>query len=113
MMIVTSMGGPSLFDSFRIFSSQAVYRKESDIEPRPFAQVCYTLQASEWTRQPLEAVGISGFAYDASYDLMSYVDQIVPKEWVRMRAGLLHTGNYLLLPKVRRTIKIAVSHISK
>ncbi|XP_026318268.1 RUS1 family protein C16orf58 homolog [Hyposmocoma kahamanoa] len=70
----------------------AVYRKGNDIDPRPFAQVCYTLQASQWPRIPLEKVGFSGFAYDASYELMSYVDQIVSKEWIRMRAGLLQTG---------------------
>lgn len=66
---------------------------ENDDDPRPFAQVCQTLQSAEWSREPSENPdSLSGFAYEPTHDLMGYVDKIVQTEWRRVRAGLLTTG---------------------
>lgn len=67
--------------------------QQSDEEPRPFAQVCQTLQSAEWSRELTDNPdSLSGFLYDPTVDLMRYVDKIVQTEWRRVRAGLMATG---------------------
>ncbi|XP_026759997.2 RUS family member 1 [Galleria mellonella] len=71
----------------------SIYR--NSVDPRPFAQVCHTLQSAEWSREPAEnsnSSSFSRFQYEPSQDLMIYVDKIVQKEWFRIRRGLAHTG---------------------
>ncbi|KAL0902385.1 hypothetical protein ABMA27_000269 [Loxostege sticticalis] len=67
---------------------------QNDGDPRPFAQVCQTLQSAEWTREPASegAYSLGGFNYEPTHDLIAYVDKIVQKEWRRVRAGLVTTG---------------------
>ncbi|XP_049884650.1 RUS family member 1 [Pectinophora gossypiella] len=68
----------------------AVYANQEN--PRPFAQVCHTIQAAHWSREATDKVGNSGFLYEPSYDLLEFVDKIVQKEWPQIRLGLRQTG---------------------
>ncbi|XP_059055211.1 RUS family member 1 [Achroia grisella] len=65
----------------------------NSVEPRPFAQVCHTLQSAEWSR---EATNVSEsynlFQYEPTQELIVYVDKIVQKEWFKIRRGLAQTG---------------------
>ncbi|CAH0746144.1 unnamed protein product [Diatraea saccharalis] len=66
---------------------------KNDGEPRPFAQVCQTLQSAEWSREPSDyPKARREFIYEPTQDLIRYVDKIVQKEWRRVRGGLLATG---------------------
>ncbi|KAM3968700.1 RUS family member 1 [Aphomia sociella] len=65
----------------------------NSVDPRPFAQVCHTLQSAEWSREAAEVSDShTGFQYEPTQDLMVYVDKIAQKEWFRIRGGLTRTG---------------------
>ncbi|CAH0402053.1 unnamed protein product [Chilo suppressalis] len=66
---------------------------KTDGQPRPFAQVCQTLQSAEWSRVLNEDHNAPReFMYEPTQELIRYVDQIAQREWQRVRGGLLATG---------------------
>lgn len=72
-------------------SFQPVMSNSTDV--KPFAQVCKMLQSAEWSRTPSKE---SNFSYKPSFELLRYVHKIATKEWKNMRAGLIHTGLYII-----------------
>lgn len=61
-------------------------------EERPFAQVCCTIQTTDWSREPIETHVFNEFKFEPSYDLMKYVNRIVQREWMRIKTGMMRIG---------------------
>lgn len=91
--------------------------KHSQSATRPFAQICTTLQQVDWSREDSNDVNAK-FKFNPSIELMSYVDKIANKEWVRIITALTRTGwdlsKHLLIVDEWRlcTAKIVTKSIS-
>ncbi|KAJ8737249.1 hypothetical protein PYW07_000520 [Mythimna separata] len=90
--------------------------KSSKVASKPFAQVCEIFQKAEWSRQVREDLcecPTTAFKFNASIEVMEFLNKIVEKEWLKIKPGLEQVGwdlkkNLLIIEEWRITnVKVA------